>query len=172
MWHVTRIKRAVNVNLHSRWWIRHGSNQAVTISFMTFWAFVIVCYTIWIGCADCCTLKSCRSAMIIFLLQVMWKEQSNNFTIVVTLARYEREYQSKNWNRLIFFDSESRKSLTAQQIADQELQEPLLVPGQRTLWLSLQTFSRQTKNVLITLMKSLLRQSSQVNLRKTSVVSD
>ena len=71
--------------------------------------------------------------MIIYLLQVMWKEQSNNFTIVVTLARYELDYQSKNLNLLIFFDSESRKSLTAQQIADQELQEPQLVPRQRTL---------------------------------------
>ena len=74
--------------------------------------------------------------MIIYLLQVMWKEQSNNFTIVVTLARYEREYQSKNWNRLIFFDSEYGKPSTARQIAEQELQEPQLVPRQRTLRLS------------------------------------
>ena len=74
--------------------------------------------------------------MIIYLLQVMWMEQSNNFTLVVTLARYELDYQSKNWNRLIFVDSESRKSLTAQQIAGQEWQEPKLVARRRPLQLS------------------------------------
>ena len=139
MCHVTGIKRAINVNYHSRWWIRHGSNQANTTSLVAFWAYVIICYTICIGSADSCTLKSCWSAMIILNLKGCGR---NNQKSVATQARYERVYQSKNWNLLIFFHSKWRKQLTAHHFADREWQGPQLVPRQRTLWLS-SIWSRQ-----------------------------